>query len=111
MGVEIAEPDLLPQDNRAELILLNSTQRRVLLISETPDVLARALKAQPGVELTIMPSVSAMDNLNDFDLVVFDGFPLEVTTWPQGNLLVVNPPLGHPLLPADNTVRNLPPGP
>lgn len=109
VAVEIAEPDLLPQDNRAELILLNSTQRRVLLISETPDVLARALKAQPGIELTIMPSASATDNLNDFDLVVFDGLPLEVTTWPRGNLLVVNPPLGHPLLPADNTVRNLRP--
>jgi hypothetical protein len=109
VAVEIVEPDLLPQDNRAELILLNSTQRRVLLISETPDVLARALKAQPGVELTIMPSVSAADNLNDFDLSVFDGFPLEVTTWPRGNLLVVNPPLGHPLLLADNSVRNLRP--
>jgi Ca-activated chloride channel homolog len=109
VAVEIVEPDLLPQDNRAELILLNSTQRRVLLISETPDILARALKAQPGVELTIRPSVSATDSLNDFDLIVFDGLPLEVTTWPRGNLLVVNPPLGHPLLPADNSVRNLRP--
>jgi hypothetical protein len=109
VAVEIIEPDLLPQDNRAELILLNTTQRRVLLISETPDILARALEAQPGVELTVQPTLAAIDNLDGFDLVVFDNLSLEVTAWPRGNLLVVNPPLGHPLLPADNSVRNLRP--
>lgn len=109
VAVEIVEPDLLPQDNRAELILLNTTQRRVVLISETPDVLARALEAQPGIELTIRPTLAAVDDLDGFDLVVFDNLPLEVTAWPRGNLLVVNPPLGHSLLPADNSVRDLRP--
>ena len=37
--------------------------------------------------------------------------PVELTTWPKGNILVVNPPLGHPLLPAPNFTRNLRPDP
>jgi hypothetical protein len=51
------------------------------------------------------------ERLADFDLTVLDGLPVEVTGWPRGNLWVVNPPLGHTLLPAQNFVRNLRPDP
>jgi hypothetical protein len=107
--VEIIEPDILPIDNRAELLLFGTAQRRVLLISEAPDTLARALAVQPGVELTIQPFNEAGYIPDDFDLVVFDGLSVEVTAWPRGNVLVVNPPLGHSLLPGTNFARNLRP--
>jgi hypothetical protein len=46
-------------------------------------------------------------------LTVFEGqgLPVEMTVWPKGNILVVNPPLGHSLLPAPNFTRNLRPNP
>jgi hypothetical protein len=111
--IELAEPDVLPLDNRAELLLVNTTRQRILLVSNTPDTLARALEAQPGVELTVeSPSTSTVDSTG-FDLTVFegDGLPLDLTTWPDGNMLVVNPPLGHPLLSANSFARNLRPDP
>ena len=108
VAVEIVEPDVLLLDNRAELLLLNETaNRRVLLVSETPEILARALEAQPGVELTIdQPSTRGYDPA-DFDLTVFEdkGFSVELTAWPRGSVLVVNPPLGHPLLATDHMLR------
>ncbi len=109
--VELVEPDALPLDNRAELLLTEPARYQVLLLSDTPDLLARALEIQPGVELTIdTPDLSRYDP-TDFDLVVFDGIPSALTSWPAGNLLVVNPSLGHPLLPAEHFVRSLRPDP
>src|SRR6185503_9994526 len=111
--VELVETDLLPLDNRAEVLLLDTTRQRILLVSDTPDTLARALAAQPGVEVTTDQPSARMHHSADFDLTVLEGtgLPLDLTTWPQGNLLVVNPPLGHPLLPAANFSRNLRPDP
>jgi Ca-activated chloride channel family protein len=111
--VELVESDVLPLDNRAELLLSNTVTQRVLLISATPDTLTRALEAQPGVELTVDTPSARTSDLADFDLTVFEGegLPLDLTAWPAGNVLVVNPPLGHPLLSADSFKRNLRPDP
>jgi hypothetical protein len=49
--------------------------------------------------------------LADFDLTIWESFPVDLTTWPRGNVWVINPPLGHPLLPAQNYVRDLRPDP
>ncbi|MBN1219651.1 MAG: BatA and WFA domain-containing protein [Anaerolineae bacterium] len=103
-AVELIESDALPLDNRSELFLTGAMQRQTLLVSDVPEpqdkALARALEAQ-GVELTIADTASLNRyELTDFDLVVFDGLPLNLTWWPEGNLLVVNPPLDHELLPA-----------
>ncbi|MEW5956835.1 MAG: VWA domain-containing protein [Chloroflexota bacterium] len=110
-AVELLEPDVLPLDNRAELLLAGPTRYQVLLVSNSPDLLARALAVQPGVELTVdAPDLSRHDPAG-FDLVVFDGLPPALASWPAGNLLVVNPPLGHPLLPAEHFARSLRPDP
>ncbi len=123
--VEIVEPDALALDNRAQLWLTGSTQQQVLLVSaasESPEAaiegegevnaLALALQVQPGVELTAA-TFDALEtgqiDLTDFDLVVYDGLPATMTAWPPGNVLVVNPPLGHSLLAAQNFGRMLRP--
>jgi Ca-activated chloride channel family protein len=108
-AVEIPEPDALPLDNRAELFLARSTRRRITLVSETPEIVARALEAQPGVELTITAPDMPLPDPASYDLLVLDGLPLELTAWPPGDLLVIDPPLGHPLLPVRNYARNLHP--
>ena len=41
--VELIEPDVLPYDNRAELLLTSPTRQRVLLISDAPELRTRAL--------------------------------------------------------------------
>lgn len=110
-AVEIVQPDPLPLDNRAELLLLGAARRQVLLVSANPDTLAKALQAQPGVDLTVRAPGQANVNPAEFDLTVFDSLPLELNAWPRGNLLVVNPPLGHPLLPAENFERDIRPNP
>jgi Ca-activated chloride channel family protein len=108
-AVEIVEADMLPLDNRAELLLADTTQQRVLLISDTPDTLAQALEAQPGLELTVDTLAMERYDPQNFDVVVFESLPPSLTEWPKGNLLIVNPPLGHPLLPAQNFARDLRP--
>lgn len=106
--VDLVEPDIMPLDNSAELWLVQTTRLQVLLVSETPEILSRALAAQPDVELTLSAPQTLPDP-TDFDLIVFEGsaLPAELTSWPRSNLLVVNPPLGHPLLPAQNLTHNL----
>jgi Ca-activated chloride channel family protein len=107
--VEIIEPDILPLDNRADLIIKDAARYRALLVSDTPDLLARALEVQPGLDLAIDSLAMTQYDPADFDLVIFDEIPSILTAWPPGNLLIVNPPLGHPLLPAQNFARNLRP--
>lgn len=111
--VELVEADMLSFDNRAELLLRDTNRHRVLLVSDTPANLARALEAQPGLELSVETPSARVHDPAAFDLTVFEGqgLPLDLTAWPRGNLLVVNPPLGHPLLPADNFSRNQRPDP
>lgn len=115
-SVEIVEADALPLDNRATLHLTGATRRRALLLSDAPpetdirqSALARALAVQPGLELEVDNPGNPAHNPGEFDLLVFNGLPPDLTAWPEGNLLVVNPPLGHPLLQAEHYVRNLRP--
>ncbi len=110
-SVEIVEPDSLPLDNIADVLLLDTVNQQVLLVSDTSDLLTKVLEVQPGVKLTVIPASQTGYNPADYDLIVFDGLPLELSAWPVGNILVVNPPLGHPLLVANNYARNLRPNP
>lgn len=100
-AVEIVESDALMLDNRAELALMDAfdeTSSQVLLLSNTPDILARALEAQPGLDLTTDLIDTQRTDLDSFDMLVYDGLPPTLTEWPQNNIWVVSPPLDHPLL-------------
>ncbi|MCB9078088.1 MAG: VWA domain-containing protein [Anaerolineaceae bacterium] len=108
--VELAESDALPLDNRADLLLLTTTRRRVLLVSNAPETLSKALEVQPGVDLVVAaPAALAGFDLADFDLVVLDSVPAELTAWPSGNVWVIDPPANQPLLPVETSVLNLRP--
>jgi hypothetical protein len=109
--VELVQTDALPVDNRADLLLRGPSRHRVLLVSDTPDLLGRALEVQPGLELAIDSPEAVRTDLAEFDLVVFDGIPPALTSWPAPNILVVNPSLGHPLLTAEHFARALRPDP
>ncbi len=121
--VEIVETDVLPLDNRAELLLANTTHYQLLLLAddaqaeaevpedETPDnALVRALDAQSGVDLTVgnLANLGSYD-FTSFDLIILDGVPVDQIDWSQSNLLLINPPSDNSLLSIGDNVRNLRP--
>ncbi|NJP07630.1 MAG: VWA domain-containing protein [Chloroflexaceae bacterium] len=97
LRAELAEPDALLADNQANLNLAQSRLVNVLLVSNTPEALERALAALPDVHTTtITPDdYQTMSQLND--LVIFDS--VLPSDWPDGGVLLINPPVsdGPPL--------------
>ena len=71
--------DVLPADNGAELVLARDSDlaQRILLVSDTPLVLQRALSALPGSQVT---TISTTEHLSGnieggpFDLLVFEDY-------------------------------------
>ncbi len=94
VAVQLDGADLLAADNRAEARAPASGDRAVTLVSAQPDLLARALRALPGVRVTtVAPDAYAGAALAP--LVVFDGFVPR--TLPAADVIVVNPQPGGAL--------------
>lgn len=88
--------DAMPFDNEAYVVTREVGQRRVLLVSDNPGDLGRALTAQPGAVVTTT-STGAYDPRQLYDLTVFDSFlPASL---PRGGILIVNPPANSTLIP------------
>lgn len=88
--------DAMAFDNEAAVVTRDVGQRRLLLVSDSPGDLARALAAQPGAILTTV-STRAYDPRQGYDLTVFDRFV--PATLPRGGILLVNPPPEASLVP------------
>lgn len=80
--------DALAFDNEAYVVTRNASQRRILLVSDNPGDLGRALAAQPGATVTIV-ATAAYNDRQQYDLTVFDRFV--PTNLPRGGILVVSP--------------------
>jgi hypothetical protein len=94
-----AEPDMLPLDDVARLSLIQSRATDVLLVSDAPVVLLRALAALPNLNLTTVTPTdySAAPTANRADLTIFHN--VMPTAWPLGGVLLIHPPAGeHDLL-------------
>ena len=92
--------DPLPADDEAFVVTREASRRRILLVSDTPGDLARALAAQPGATVT---TVAARDYsaAQPYDLTVFDRFaPRDL---PRGGVLLVNPGTSGGILAAVGT--------
>jgi Ca-activated chloride channel family protein len=96
--------DIQPLDDQAFLVLSEAIRTRVLLVSETPTALERALRAQRGVEVqriapeVYQPAASA-------DLHVFIG--IVPSTLPRVPTLIVAPPADQTLLKVEGQRANL----
>jgi hypothetical protein len=89
IAVQVDAGDLLAADNRAEARTPGASERQVTVVSAQPDVLARALRALPGVRVSVVrPEEYASARLAP--LVVFDGYL--PATLPPADAIVVNPP-------------------
>ncbi len=96
LRAELDGDDALPADDRAELGLAAYRPVRALLVSEQPAALERALRAVPGLELTVMAPSEYRGAAAD--LTVFDGFL--PAAWPSGGVLAIHPPRDSALLSA-----------
>ena len=94
--------DAMPFDNEAYVVTREVGQRRVLLVSNQPGDLGRALAAQPGAVITTV-STGSYDPRQQYDLTVFDGFT--PATLPRGGILVVNPPPDSSLIARTGTAE------
>lgn len=95
----IESRDGLPQDDEARLNLALTRPTEVLLVSEAPDLLRRALAAVPGVEVSALTPDEYSPGANpEAALTVLEGFLPDA--WPAGAVLAIAPPANHPLLAA-----------
>ncbi len=110
-GARIAEArltgsDLAPIDDSASVVLSGGATRRVQLISAGPTPLERALRAQPGLDLTLAtPAAYHPDPAAN--LVIFSGFIPQ--TLPNTPTLIVAPPQTNGLLKVGGIKRDLRP--
>lgn len=111
LRVELEGQDALPADNRAYLSLNQTRPINAVLVSATPGRLERALRAVPGLNLTLLDPAEYVGMPADaVDLTIFEGVLPE--RWPTGGVLAINPPAGsNPLIavqPARPQPANLP---
>jgi len=92
------ESDALPADNAAELVLARESDlaQRILLVSDTPLVLQRALISLPGAQVT---TVSTTEHLRGdvsggpFDLFVFESYTPVSASEIAAPVFFVHPPV------------------
>lgn len=104
--VQVDTADALVADDAASLVLrqdeASSLSLRVLLVSDAPSALQRALQALPGAEVRTELSGAFADALvgERYDLIVFEKAapPPEAVAGLATPLLFVNPPPGGPFL-------------
>ncbi|HET7771450.1 MAG TPA: BatA and WFA domain-containing protein [Chloroflexota bacterium] len=87
--------DLLALDNVATTAVATAPSRKVLLVGKRSDQLERALKAVPGVELTL-GAAQDYSPTTPYDVYVFEGwFP---PSPPPGHWFLIDPPArGSPI--------------
>lgn len=112
LTVRVERPDALLADNSATLLpgdaAATSIAPRILLVSDLPGALARALMAIENVQLVVEPS----DNLaaitaGEYDLVVFDRAapPTEALADLDSPSLWIGPPVGGPFESSDDVAE------
>ncbi len=105
-----SDGDALPADDAADLVLARDSDlaQRILLVSDTPLVLQRALTSLPGAQVT---TVSTNEHLNGdveggpFDLLVFEGYTPVSTGEITAPVFFVDPPVGG-LLPVSGVMTS-----
>lgn len=98
VGVEVLTSDALPEDDRAALVLFqdSSLALEILLVSDLPGALQRALEVLPGARVTTVTSDEGEARAGGgFDLVVFERVAPPAVL-PDAALLFVQPPPGSP---------------
>lgn len=86
LSVQLTVQDDLAVDNQASIISVLPQPIKVLLVTTGNDVLAKALRVIPNVNLSLASSLT--DAAATFDLVVLDN--VDPAPWPKPNLLALH---------------------
>lgn len=98
VDVAVLVDDALPDDNQAALILRQESNLalNILLVSDMPSPVQRALEVLPGAQVTTETSDRVAAGISgDYDLVVFER-TVPPTSLPDAAILFVQPPPGAP---------------
>jgi hypothetical protein len=99
----IGAGDIYTGDHQAQVIVPGATPIPVTLVSDQPGDWQHALQTLPNVKLSVVaPTAYKSDSAT---LTILDGFI--PATVPTGNLLLINPPRGNPLIPVTGQLNNL----
>jgi hypothetical protein len=98
--VSVGGGDDLPADDRASLVLSRETDLglRILLVSDVPGALQRALTVLPGARVMSVSTTELLTGPADgssgglYDLVVYEGFTPPDGTYPDAPILFAGPP-------------------
>lgn len=90
--MSLARPDILAADNIAWAVLPRPSPLSVLVVSDDPTTLQRALMVLPGLSVTTEATYNYLDpGSHPPDVTIFDGFyPGQVA--PTGSQIVLDPP-------------------
>lgn len=103
LNASIGAGDAYHQDNQAQILVPNAQPIPVTLVSDSPGDWQHALQTLPNVRLTVTSPTSYKPN--GATVTIFDGFvPAAV---PSGNLLLIDPPRGNPLVSVTGELNNL----
>ena len=84
--VRLTATDDLPTDNEASIVSLLPQPVKLLLVTRGNQLLEKALRALPNVQLTVAPALA--ETPTSLDLVVLDN--VVPTKWPAVNLLAIH---------------------
>lgn len=102
--------DALPADDSGELVLARDSDlaQRILLVSDTPLVLQRALSSLPGAQVTTVSTTEQLSGnvpVGPYDLTVYENFSPEGASEVTTPALFVHPPIDG-LLPASGVMTS-----
>jgi hypothetical protein len=105
-GASIVPGDLLASDDAAQTSVESARQRRVLLVASATSPIAAALRAMPGVTLSVVePGAYAAGPADGADVVVFEGFlPPQLPRLP---IIAIHPPPGAALVSVGGELTSL----
>lgn len=91
LSVSLAPGDLQPGDDRVDLAAPSSQPRRVLVVSDTPTLWERVLRALPEVTFQIVPPATYLTPPRD-TLLILDGYAPDPL--PLNDIILINPSPG-----------------
>jgi hypothetical protein len=101
VAAELEGRDALALDDAAEVTTAGLEPRRVVLVSQVPASLQRALEADPSLRVSTVSPTDYAPERAPADLTVVDG--AAVRKLPPGPLLIVNPASESPLVEVSGT--------
>lgn len=95
VDVNLLGEDSLPEDDQAAAARRSDTTIQVALVTDTPGEVARAVASVANAQLTVYAPDDVIPEII-YDLIIYRG--VLPGRWPQGTVMVFDPPAENPLI-------------